>query len=370
MCRRCFRTRPCRLPERAMIPPRILCLLLGLVLGAGCAYRHGPSFDPLAEGDAHALQLQNATDSNPIDPAWLQMPTNEMTLGPGDRIDIDVFGHGDATSSALVGPDGCIYYSLLPAINVWGLTPSQARERLEAELEKYVRNPKVTILVRSVQSRRVWVLGRLTTPGIYPLDTPMTVLEAISRAGGLYTANFTGTTEELADLQHSFLLRHGRMLPVDFKRLIHEGDMSQNIYLEPDDFLYLPSALSTEVYILGAVAEPRAIAFKDQVTLSMAVATAGGFLPGAYPREIVIVRGSLTQPRFGIVNFQDIERGKAREIALEPRDIIYVPDRPLEPIRATAQQIVETFVRTVAANQGAVAGGSQAKVGVNLNINQ
>jgi protein involved in polysaccharide export with SLBB domain len=346
----------------------IFCLLLALA--TGCAYRHGPSFDPRAEGDALALQEQNASATNPIDPAWLQMPTNEMTLGPGDRVDIDVFGHGDATSSALVGPDGCIYYSLLPGINVWGLTPSQARDRLQVELGKFVRNAKVSILVRSVQSRRVWVLGRLNTPGIYALDTPMTVLEAISRAGGLYTANFTGTTEELADLQHSFLLRRGRMLPVDFRRLIHEGDMSQNIYLEPDDFLYLPSALSTEVYILGAVMEPRAIAFKDQVTLSMAVATAGGFLPDAYPKEIIIVRGSLTQPRFGVVNFQDIERGKAREIALQPRDIIYVPDKPLELATATAQQVVETFVRTIAANQGAIAGGSQSKVGVNLNINQ
>ena len=345
-------------------------LALLLLAAAGCAYRHGPIFDPRQEAKDDAAQLKVTSLTNRLDPAWLHAPTNELTLGPGDRIDIDVFGQGEPTASALVGPDGCIYYSLLPAINVWGLTPTQTRDRLQQELSKYIRNPQVSVLVREVQSRRVWVLGRLFTPGVYPLDTPMTVLEAISRAGGLYTAQFTGTTEELADLQHSFLLRHGRFLPIDFKRLVHEGDMSQNIYLEPDDFIYLPSALSTEIYIMGAVSLPRAIAFKEQVTLGSAIANAGGLLPTAYPREIVIVRGSLTNPRFAVVNFMDILKGKATEIPLQPHDVIYVPDKPLEPLREAGNQILETFVRTVAANEGAHAAGSISKVGVNLNINQ
>ena len=339
-----------------------------LVLAGGCVYPHGPTFDPRREADDAEAQLKVTSLTNHLNPAWLVAPTNELTLGPGDRVDIDVFGHGAATASSVVGPDGNIYYGLLPAVNVWGLTPTQARDKLATALAKYEKNPEVSVLVRQVQSRRVWVLGRLNTPGIYALDTPMTVLEAISRAGGLYTAQFTGTTEELADLQHSFLLRHGIFLPVDFKRLIHEGDMSQNIYLQPDDFVYLPSALSTEVYVIGAVVLPRAIAFKDQVTLVSAIANAGGTTPDAYLREVVIVRGSLTQPRFAVVNLNDILKGKAREVKLQPRDIVYVPDKPLEPLRKAGMSIVQTFVQTVAANEGAHAGDSVQKVGVNLNV--
>ena len=346
----------------------ILLLLLGLA--AGCSFTHGPWFDPRKDADAAAVRLQQSSLTNQLNPAWLKPDTNELTLGPGDRIDIDLYGQGEPTSAALVGPDGRIYYGLLPGLNVWGLTPSQTRDLLQKELGKYFKNPRVSVLVREVASRRVWVLGRLNTPGIYPLDQPTTVLDAISRAGGLYTAQFTGTTEELADLQHSFLLRRGKFLPVDFSRLIHGGDMTQNIYLEPDDFVFLPSALSSEVYVLGEVMEPRAIAFKNRVTLSSAIASAGGVLPTGYPKEVVIVRGSLTQPQFAVVNLLDILKGKAREVALQPRDIVYVPDKPLEPLRQLGTQIVETFVRTIAANEGSRAAGSATKVGYNLNLGQ
>jgi len=350
--------------------PAIFPLLpLLLLLAAGCAYRHGPVFDPRAESAA-TTQFKLNEITNRLDPALLQMPTNELTLGPGDTIGIDVFGTAENSATSLIGPDGCIYYSLLPAINVWGLTPRQAGERLGQALGKYFKNAQVTVTVRNVQSRRVWVLGRLSSPGIYPLDTPMTILDAIGRAGGLYTASFTGTTEELADLQHSFILRHGKFLPVDFRKLIHQGDMSQNIYLEPDDFMYLPAASTSEVYVFGAVGQTRSIAFTDQLTLVSAIATAGGLTPEAYGREIVIIRGSLAEPSFGIVNFTDIEKGKTTDVNLEPRDIIYIPNKPLEPLRAMGTQIIETFVRTVAANQGSEAGGSSSKVGVNLNINQ
>jgi protein involved in polysaccharide export with SLBB domain len=65
----------------------------------------------------------------------------------------------------------------------------------------------------------------------------MTVLEAISKAGGLFTSRFSGTTEELADLHHSMLIRNGKPLAVDFNRLLREGDMSQNIYLRPNDYI-------------------------------------------------------------------------------------------------------------------------------------
>ena len=338
------------------------------LFAVGCAnVLHGPAFDPRNPQD-QAFEQLSAT--NKIDSAWLKPPTSEFRLGPGDKVDVELLGNGDGPQPALVGPDGKIYFNLISGLKVWGLTLAQSRDLLQEQLSHFYKNPRVSVTLREVRSARVWVLGRLNTPGIYPMETSMTVVDAIARAGGLYTAQFTGTTEELADLQHSFLLRHGKFLPVNFSRLIHDGDLSQNIYLEPDDFVYLPSALSTEVYVLGAVNEPRAVSFKDQVTLSSAIANARGTVPDAYLREIVIIRGSLTEPHYAVVNFLDILKGRAPEVRLQPRDIVYVPDRPLGMFQSAVKSVVDTFVRTVAANEGLHAGGSPTKIGVGVNVGQ
>ena len=346
--------------------PILLLLSTALTLMSGCAtLRHGPEFNPRAAKTESETTLAL---TNILNPALLKPGTNEFRLGPGDQIEIELIGRSDSATKALVGPDGMIYFDLLPGLCVWGLTPRETRDLIERDMGQYVTRPRVSVTLREVHSQRVWVVGRVSTPGIYSLSAPTTLVEAISRAGGLFTSGFTGTTEELADLYHSFVMRNGHYLPVDFKRLIHEGDMSQNIYLEPDDFVFLPSATSTEVYVIGAVNQPRPVAFKDQVTLSSAIATAGGFLPTAYPRQIVIVRGSLTEPHFAVVNFLDIVKGKATEVRLRPRDIVYVPDSPLQPFQKAGYLIVQTFVRTLAANQGLRAGGSVQNVSVNIPV--
>ena len=344
----------------------ILFVFAGVTLFvAGCkSIGHGPKFDPRKD----AAMLNEIAVTNTPNSAWLKPATNEFCLGPGDRVDIELLGQNEPVTSALVGPDGKIYFGLLPGLNVWGLTLRQTRDLIGREIGKYVNHPRVSVTLREVQSRRVWVLGRVNTPGIYSLNTPTTLLEAITRAGGLATSAFTGTTEELADLRHSFVMRDGKFLPVNFQKLIYDGDTSQNIYLEPDDFVFLPSATEMEVYVLGAVNQPRAVVFKDQVTLSSAIATAGGLLPNGRPREIVILRGSLTEPHYAVVNLLDILKGRATEVRLQPRDIVYVPDEPLEGLRKAGYLIIQTFVRTVAANEGLRAGGSVQNVGVNINV--
>jgi len=340
-------------------------MIAGL-FSAGCVHvLHGPTFDPR---QPPARGFHDLGETNSIEPVWLKPPTNEFRLGPGDHLEVDLIGSGQGSQPALVGPDGKIYFDLLPGLQVWGLTTAQTGTLLEHELAKFYKNPRVSITLHEVRSSRVWVLGRLNTPGIYPLETPMTIIDAVTRAGGLYSAQFTGTTEELADLQHSFLLRHGRFLPVNFKKLIHEGDMSQNVYLEPDDFIFLPSAMSSQVYVLGSVRSPRPVSFKDNVTLSSAIANAFGTLPDAWLGEVVIIRGSLTDPHYAVVNFQDIISGKAPEVALQPRDIVYVPDHPLGLFRNAIKTVVDTFVRTVAANEGIRAAGGNANVGVGVNV--
>src|ERR1041385_5250181 len=149
---------------------------------------------------------------NKFDPAWLKPPENLYTLGPGDRLEIEVLGDPGSKTLTVVGPDGKIYFSLLSGIDVWGATLGQTKAMLENELAKYMREkPQVSIVLRGVESKRIWVLGRVQAPGVYAMTTPMTLLEAISMAGGtLSLANYqdqeaAGVGYELADLNRSFV---------------------------------------------------------------------------------------------------------------------------------------------------------------------
>src|SRR5205085_2114122 len=128
------------------------------------------------------------------------------------------------------------------------------------------------LTLREVGSKYVWLLGRLNRPGIYPMTGTMRVLESLALAGGTSRSSSQVSTEELADLRHSFVMRQGQFLPVDFYRLLREGDMSQNIFLQPDDFVYVPSALAQEVYIFGAVRTPRVAGYIEHMTLVSAIA--------------------------------------------------------------------------------------------------
>lgn len=318
-----------------------------------------------------------------LDPALLQRPDLEYRLGPGDLLLVEVVGDLSTRSRTIVGPDGKIYFNVLPGIDVWGLSLSQAREKLVEGMQKFVREPQpISLTLLGAESQRIWVLGRLNKPGVYRLSGPMTLLEAISEAGGPSPASAfatmsgsmslagsarNGATDEAADLGRSFVIRQGRMLPVDFQKLLREGDMSQNIFLQPDDFVYLPSGRVGNVHVLGAVATPRAVDYTNQLSLVQSVAQAGGTLRDAYPTHVAIVRGSLHEPKVAVVDFNAIVRGLAPDVTLEPQDIVYVPHSPYRVLNRYVDLILDTFVRTIGVNEGARAVSDRAiPVGVNV----
>lgn len=330
-------------------------LSLGLLLLAGCSTT-GPKFDPRAKPAAGNVttgtNLFTTSPTNQINPEWLKPPTEPFRLGPGDKLELELLGRTGTRTTTFVCPDGKVYFDLLPGIDVWGLTLTEVKEKLETELAKYYTRPQVSLTLTSVESKRVWVLGRLNKSGVFPLTGPTTIIESISRAGGLFTSRFGGTTDELADLNHSFIVRNGEMLPVNFQKLLRGGDTSQNIYVQPDDFIYLPSSLTSQIYVLGAVNGPRPVGFVDDMTVSTAIAKALGTAPQAYLSHVAIVRGSLSEPKIAIVDLKAIMTGNAPDVRLEPRDVVYVPYSPYRTLERYAKLITDTFVRTVAANAG------------------
>jgi protein involved in polysaccharide export with SLBB domain len=202
------------------------------------------------------------------------------------------------------------------------------------------------------------------------LRQPTTLLEAISQSGGLFTSSFSGTTEELADLSNSIVIRNGDILPVNFERLIKAGDTSQNIYLRHNDFIYLPSSTSSTVLLLGAVAAPQAIGYKDSLTLVDCIAQGRGPGPGAYLDQVVIVRGSLEKPSVATVNLKAILTGKETDVRLQPGDIVWIPNRPLGLLESTVELVFKDAARSVAATEGSNIAGSKQNPVVTIPISQ
>lgn len=281
--------------------------------------------------------------TNAVPTEWLKPPADPFVLGPGDVLEIEILGEAGSLSTVPIGPDGKIYYSLLPGNVVWGLTLLQTKELLESQLGKYLRvRPEVGVTLKAVGSRRVWVLGNVAQPGVYGMDSPMTVLELISVAGGATVNN----------LENSFVIRNGQRLPVDLQRLLKKGDLSQNIYLRPDDFVYLQSPRSEAIYVLGAVTLPNAVPYTEGLSLASAIAYGGGPAPYASLSQVAIIRGSLSQPSIATVNFNRIVTGELADIELHPGDLVYVPRSTFYILEYFLNTALDTLVRTVAVNEG------------------
>lgn len=328
---------------------------------AGCVHR--PQNQPVAL----RAQPVPADNTAAADASLLNPPAKEFTLGPGDRLDLELLDDPASRVTTTVGPDGKIYFYLLPGVDVWGLTLPQVRDRLEQGMQEYFREKRpVSVALRSSESQRVWLLGRVNRPGVYPLNGNMTVLEALASAEGPASATPGAAVgaalglgdvgqimDDSTDLRRAFVMRNGQRLPVDLDRLLNRGDLSQNIRLQGGDFIFLPMSGGSDVSVLGAVSAARVVPFERDMTLVQAVANAGGTIPDAFVREVAIVRGSLSDPQMAIVDYQAIITGQAPDVRLEPQDIVYVPYTPYRTLKRYANLILDTFVRATGVNEGA-----------------
>lgn len=340
-----------------------------LLLAMGCR-TFGPKFDPAQMESRPEAQASFAplSLSNRLDSALLKPPTEPYRLGPGDIIEVESIGEGAARATLTVGPDGKIYYSLLPGVSVWGLSLAESRVLLQQEMAKYVRAiPELVLNLRSVGSQKVWLLGAVRAPGVYPLSVPTTLLDALTAAGGVPS---TGA-DDGGDFQRSFVMRNGTLIPVDFARLLKQGDLGQNIYLAPGDFVFLRPAEVPSVYLLGAVGTPAVIPYSRDLTVARAIIGAGSTVKYAQQNKVVIVRGGLTQPRVAEVNYHAIITGKEKDVLLQPGDIVYIPYTPFRFVAQMAEEVLNQFVRAVAVNEGTYVGsGSASPAGLALPLAQ
>lgn len=325
-----------------------------MVLGAGLMAPAGAQ-ERSAEAEAAAAQenLTFTANARGERAEWQE----RLTFGPGDRMDISLYGQPSLTrTNIFVGPDGRISYLQAQGVMAAGLTVEELRERLNEVLSQYYTSPAIVTPV-SFASKKYYVLGRVAARGVYPLDRPLTVIEALARAKGLQTGMYQRNSVELADLSRSFLIRDGEKVPVDFERLFLHGDLSQNIMIEPNDYLYFASAGTRDIYVLGEVMSPGPIGFMSEPTVIRAITDRAGFTERAYKRKVLVVRGSLKAPETFVVDAGGILDGRVEDFKLQPRDIVYVRDRPWIKVEELLDEAIQSFI------QGAVTTWAGVNIG-------
>lgn len=265
-------------------------------------------------------------------------------LGRGDVLNVSVYDEPELNINGIpIRPDGRISFPLVGDVIAEGLTVSELNDSLTTKLSRFILSPKVSVIVQNFNSQQFTIFGEVVKPGVYPLITDISITEALAGAGGLNKGQFRATSVELADLTHAFIARQGEVLPVDFVRLIRQGDLRYDISLQSGDYIYIPSGLSKEVYILGEVNNPMLFAFRENMPMSRTLAQAEGFTPDADLKRIHILRGSLTNPSVLMINFKEVLAGRAKEVPLEPGDVIYVPPTGLTSFARVVDKIVPTI---------------------------
>lgn len=316
----------------------------------------GTCFLPAAEGAAPegATNLSLSVTAPVKRAGWQQ----RLTLGPGDVLNLQLFDVQDSARMEVpIGPDGRISFLQARDITAAGLTIDELRARIDAALSKYYQNPRSIITPVSFQSKKYIVLGAVANRGVFTFNRPLTVIEALARAGGLQTGLYGRDTVELADLGRSFLVRGGERVPVDFERLFERGDLSQNVPLQPDDYLYFALANANEIYVLGEVTSPGIAAFLPRTSVISVISARGGFTAQAFRSRVLVVRGSLTNPQKFIVDAADILAAKQPDFKLQAKDIVYVSRSPW----IKAEEILDTAA--TAFIQGFVVNTTSRKVG-------
>ncbi|MGB8721609.1 MAG: polysaccharide biosynthesis/export family protein [Terriglobales bacterium] len=194
--------------------------------------------DAPAQPAASSASDNVASDKAASDKVTNVVPDSQAGLayviGPEDVLHIAVWREPDLTATLPVRPDGKISLPLLNDVQASGLTPQQLAGSLTEKLKKYVADPRVTVVVTQINSKRVYMVGEVFHPGPMPLIANMTVLQALSSAG----------LNQFANTKRIYVLRteNGKQqkLPVNYRKLVKGEQIEQNYLLQPGDEIVVP----------------------------------------------------------------------------------------------------------------------------------
>ena len=238
--------------------------------------------------------------------------TGGYVVGEGDVLKITVYDHPDLETKVRVNGDGQILMPLLGHVDVAGLTVSQISKKLAKMLaDGYLVNPQVNVFIEEYGSKKAVILGMVNKPGLYELKGPTTLLELISKAGGLSKeAGNRVTIKRIAPDGKK------ESINIDLKALMEGGDISLNVQINDKDNVYVAKA--GMVYVTGEVKEPNAYKIDEGTTVIKAIALAGGFTGKAAKGKVKIIR---------IVNGKkEVLKNVHMDTPVLPEDVIVVPE--------------------------------------------
>jgi protein involved in polysaccharide export with SLBB domain len=310
-----------------------------------------------ALGSAASAATLAAETTNPPAPAKFAFSANSpqdrapwqkrLALGPGDVLNFTLYDKPEtAVREVPIGPDGRVSYLQAEDILATGLTIEELRAQFDRELSKFYSSVVTVITPEAYNSKKYYLLGAVNRKGVYQLNRPTTLIEALAQAGGLETGVFEQNTVEMADLARSFAIRDGQRLAVDFQRLFQQGDLSQNIALAPNDYVFFAASGASQIFVVGAVGGQGVLPHNANATVISAITARGGFADKAYQSKVLVIRGSLNAPETFVVDAKAILAGEQPDFRLQPKDIVYVSRRPWARVEEILDNATIAFVQS------------------------
>ncbi|MFN3532577.1 MAG: polysaccharide biosynthesis/export family protein [Candidatus Brocadia sp.] len=251
-----------------------------------------------------------------------ELKEQEYTVGAGDVLNINVLGHEDLKTVAIVAADGSISFPYIGTVYVKGMSLSEIEKEIAKRLASgYIKYPVVSVTLSTSKSMKFFVFGEVKNPGRYVLEDSMTVLKAISAAGGITPEGFYGDVK----------VRRRQKNKKEYKEIniylknTKEGGMNGDMPIEPEDIVVVERSKSFFVY--GEVLKPGKFTLEEGTTVLKAISLAGGFAKYGSLDRVKILRTIPGKAEYASikVDMKGAVSGQVgKDIRLEPEDIVVV----------------------------------------------
>lgn len=239
---------------------------------------------------------------------------SDYQVGDGDVLRVTVYNHPDLTTVVRVSGGGTILFPLVGQLEVDGLTVDQVADKVAGALANgYLVNPQVSVFVEEFRSKKVTVIGEVKNPGLYELSGQTTLLELISKAGGL-TQNY-GDTVTI----HRKNASEGsgtQVLTINLKNVLENGASSLDVPILDGDSVVVAKA--RVFFVTGEVSRPDAYKFEEGTTVIKAITMAGGFTNLAAKSKVKVYRE--------INGKKNVAERVSMDMPIRPDDVIVVPE--------------------------------------------